>query len=391
MKFKRIIALVLCVVSLSVMLIGCEEDMTQYWLDYYKNENKGQPVDVPDVDIDLYIIKGDEMSDDTYITKTVQDKINQYLYETYSTKLNIKYLSAADYASEIDKFTSETSGIVLVDSPETMEKLSGKLVDLDPYLTSDSYASKGYGKLNTQIAISLLDAARVTENGVEKLYCIPNNHVIGSYEYIVIDKAIAANLLYANSTLQNMTSWELTADLRDYAVANYDFADGVIPAIAEVDYANYDPNSGAVVTRVVNAPYEAKAAIEAENMIVNIAKYPVADKNEAYSSAFAVLEGTPVDPEDTTKKVAFDLYSERAMQVIYEINSNSTIRNLLQYGVENVNYHLDENNIVVPNAEKRYDMNILYTGDIFKALYNDNWTAEDATFGKLQNKDSDKK
>ncbi len=390
MKLKRIIALVLCVVSLSVMLIGCEEDMTQYWLDYYKSENKGQPVDIPDVDIDFYIIKGEEMSSDVYITKTVQDKINQYLYEKYNTKINIIYTSANDYAAEIDKFTSESSGIVLVNSEETMEKLSGKLVDLNPYLTSDSYASQGYGKLNTQIAISLVEAARVVENGAEKLYCIPNNHIIGSYEYIVINKAIASSLLYPNSTLAGMTSWDLTADLRADAEANLTFADGTLVAIEEVDYADYNPASGAVVTRIVNAPYEAKAAIEAENMIVNIAKYPAADKAEAYSSAFAILEGTPVDPEDNTKKVAYELYTERAMQVIYEINANSEIRNLLQYGVENVNYHLDENNIVVPNMEKRYDMNLLYTGDIFKALYSSTWSAEDAAYGKLQNKDSDK-
>ena len=390
MKLKRVFALVLCVVMFSALLVGCEEDMTQHWLDYYKAENKGQPVDIPEVVIDFYIIKGDEMSEDPNITKTVQDKLNQYFTQKYNTKLNIKYYTESEYASVVDGFTDETSGIVLVNSYEMMDKLSGKFVDVNPYLTSDDYMSQGYGKLNTQISISLLDAARIVENGVEKLYCVPNNHIIGSYEYIVIDKAVATKLLYAKSTLENMTSWELTESLREDAINHYTFADGVVPFIESVDYADYDANSGAVVTRVVNAPYEAKAIIEGNNMIVNVASYPVADKYEAYSSAFAILNAAPVSPTNASEKVDFALYSERAIQVIYEINANSEIRNLLQYGVENVNYFLDEHNLVVPNDEKRYDMNLVYTGDVFKALYSSEWTKEDAEFGKLQNKDSDK-
>ena len=126
MKLKRVFALVLCVVMFSALLVGCEEDMTQHWLDYYKAENKGQPVDIPEVVIDFYIIKGDEMSEDPNITKTVQDKINQYFTRKYNTKLNIKYYTESEYASVVDGFTDETSGIVLVNSYEMMDKLSGK-------------------------------------------------------------------------------------------------------------------------------------------------------------------------------------------------------------------------------------------------------------------------
>jgi hypothetical protein len=312
--------------------------------------------------------------------------MNQYFYLTYHTNVKIHYISASDYASEIDKLTAESKGIVLIDSEETMEKLSGKLIDINPYLVSDDFKGRGYGKLNKQITTALLDAARVVENGVEKLYCIPNNHVIGSYEYIVINKAAASSLLYANSTLAEMTSWELTESLRNDAALNLDSP----IFIEEVDYKDYDPASGAVVTRVVNAPYEAKAAIEAGNMIVNIAKYPVADKAEAYSSAFGILKGTAKGAKDNAETTELTVYTERAMQIIYEINSNKNIRNLLQYGVENVNYSLDKNGVVVPIEDKRYDMNILHTGDVFVAHYSEYWTALDAENGLKQNKDTDK-
>ena len=43
MNFKRILALIFCVVAFSTMLVGCEEDVTQKWLDYYKDNDIGQP------------------------------------------------------------------------------------------------------------------------------------------------------------------------------------------------------------------------------------------------------------------------------------------------------------------------------------------------------------
>ncbi len=377
MSFKKIIAMLLCILSLSTMLVGCkEENETDRWLKYYKDENKGQPVEVPNVDIDFYIIKGENEKMTDSITKPVQDKLNQYFYETYHTKVNIKYIAEADYAAQIDSFTADSSGIVLINSEATMDSLSGKLIDLNPYLTSDAYMSKGYGKLNTQISTALLDAATVIENGTEKLYCVPNNHIIGNYEYLVINKTKAAELLYANSELSEMTSAELASELIEAAGETFPLT----PVEYKKDIVFTD-----VVTYVVNAPFEAKKAIEAAGMIVNVAEYPIADKTEVYSSAFAVLKGTPADPADSTKKVEYELYAERAMQVIYEINSNTAIRNLLQYGVENVNYHR-ENGIVKFSDDKPYEMNLIYTGDIFKAYYSDAWTKEQAENGLAQNK-----
>ncbi|MBQ8321925.1 MAG: hypothetical protein IJX92_06130 [Clostridia bacterium] len=391
MKIKKILALLLCVVMFSVMLVSCEQDETQYWLDWYKDNNIGQPVDVENVKIPLYIIQGDEMSADYNVKKTVNDKINQYLSDKYSTTVEIIYLDESkvvegntvdEYANAIASFSASSTGIVLINSADVMEQLSGKLVDLNPYLISSDYASAGYGTLNKQITTSLIKGAKVVENGVEKMYCIPNNHIVGNYEYIVINKAAAKAQLYAESDLLAMNTWEMTEELRS-ALGDSSTGDGV-------DYADFDPDNAAAVTRVINAPYAARAEIESYGNIVNISAYPTVDDDEVYSSAFAVLKGTPLKVDSETVLVDYAVYAERAMQVIYEINTNETVRNLLQYGVENVNYSIDENGIVKPNADKRYDMNLLYTGDIFKALYSEGWTKEDADYGVLQNKDSEK-
>jgi len=383
MNIKKLVALLLCVISFSTLLVSCKEkDETQLWLDKYKEMGKGQPQVIETVNIDFYIIKGDEMSTDPNITKTVQDKINQYLFATYHTNINLVYISESDYAETVSGFTSATSGIVLINSEETMDSLKGKLVDLYPFIHADEYKSKKYGQLNKQITTSLMDAATINEQGVEKLYCIPNNHVIGSYEYIVINKELVGSigLPYSNSQFADMTTWESTDDIRAAAKTEL----GIISDnFASVEYDDYDYNSGAIVTRVINAPYEAKALMESDNIVVNVSKYPEANNAEVCSSAFAVLSAAPTS-------VDFDLYKERAMQVIYEVNANVEIRNLLQYGVENVNYYRDQEGIVHPHVEKRYDMNLLYTGDIFQAYFSQKWTEADKLNGELQNKDSEK-
>ena len=104
-----------------------------------------------------------------------------------------------------------------------------------------------------------------------------------------------------------MTTWESTDDIRAAAKTEL----GIISDnFASVEYDDYDYNSGAIVTRVINAPYEAKALMESDNIVVNVSKYPEANNAEVCSSAFAVLSAAPTS-------VDFDLYKERAMQVIY--------------------------------------------------------------------------
>lgn len=394
MKFNKIFALILCIACFATMLVGCAEvDDNQFWIDKYKEMGKGQPEVIETVNLDFYIIKGEGMSEDKDVTKTVQDKINQYLSGKYYTNLNIKYISEADYTATINGFTEETSGIVLINSADTMDLLSGKLVDLYSFIHGDQYKAEGFGQLNKQISTSLMNAAIVEERGVEKLFCVPNNHVIGSYELIVVNKALAfeAGYPYSESGFAALNSWEATADLR--------IAAGLVgDEFSNVDYKDFDPESGAVVTKVVNAPYEAIEAIkdiEGMELVVNVAEYPAVDDAEVYSSAFAILNAAPkvyaADNTTVERVVDFDVYKLRAMQVIYAINTSVELRNLLQYGVENINYTLDASTqIVTLNSEKPYDMKLEYTGDVFKAYYSDSWTKKDSENGAFQNKDSEK-
>ena len=76
------------------------------------------------------------------------------------------------------------------------------------------------------------------------------------------------------------------------------------------------------------------------------------------------------------------------MEILYTINADKTVRNLLQYGVENTHYTLTDDNYIVPTENNSYNMNLLYTGDMFNAYYCEKWTKDMAVNGDKQNSQS---
>jgi len=85
---------------------------------------------------------------------------------------------------------------------------------------------------------------------------------------------------------------------------------------------------------------------------------------------------------------------ERAMEIVYAINTNLTVRNTLQYGVENTNFRLHEDGSVEiinsgAGSNYTYNMNREYTGDVLKAYYlGSEWTPAMADSVKRQNNES---
>ena len=132
---------------------------------------------------------------------------------------------------------------------------------------------------------------------------------------------------------------------------------------------------------IQNGAYELKGQLEANNKnVCNIIQNPTVDLAEAYSSAFAI-----VNTEN-------DVVDDRAMQIIYALNSDVELRNLLQYGVYGTNYTLSDDGeiLMVSDEMNTYRMKLEYTGNIFVASYCDEigWTAEVAANGEKQNADS---
>ncbi|MBQ8583195.1 MAG: hypothetical protein IJ488_01115 [Clostridia bacterium] len=390
---KKIIAMLLSAVLLSFALVSCDEFDPDYWKDKYGV----QDTTVYNVYYDFYVITEDGTDEPAKVT--VNDSINQLL-KKYNTQVKIHYLTATEYQTALKadveagptdlsntEFRNYLYGgrIVLINDKSMLDEYNFK--DLAPYLES-----KKFGDLAPDYKSPLLDAAYV--NGA--LYGVPNNRVFGSYDYIQINREIAERKLgvSAQTTLLSITSMddehalELKAKIAEYNANNDP---------GEADLVESD-----VITLVTDKPYEYKQTEEAKKVegtarqqyIVNVARYPVANADEAYASAYGVLpsanktEAGKNEQGEDIQVVLVD-YTDRAMEIIYALNKDKNIRNTLQYGVKGANYTVVDGIVVKSTEEDRvYNMNIEYTGNVFIASYSDVWTADAAKYGLEQNKHS---
>lgn len=104
--------------------------------------------------------------------------------------------------------------------------------------------------------------------------------------------------------------------------------------------------------------------------------YPTAAASDIYGNMFAVATTT--------------LDVDRSMQIVTYLNTNTEVRNLLQYGIEGQHYTV-ENGTVSRVADKMgnyYDMDIYATGNAFLAYPEPGMDASIWENGKKQNRDS---
>ena len=261
---KKILSLILCLAMACAFLVSCGDgEIGDYIKNYPETDNT-----VERLDLNLYIVTGDSTTENAKVS--VSTRIAGYTKTDYSTVLNVHYVSAASYEKTVNDAIKNggqnTPHIILITSKamfDTLHSATGgsKLVDLTEY-----YASKAYGRLNTQIAESLLDASRIDG----KLYTVPNNHVVAEYEYLVINKEVAVQTLHY--TNEEISGYKSLADAQEL--------------IAEMEAAGYQNVSELV--RVVSGPYELRETLSVDSFC-NVIKVPTVTSEEAFSSAFAIV------------------------------------------------------------------------------------------------------
>ena len=383
---KKFLCVLLCLVFTALALVGCGEVERDGWL---KDEYKDYETDnaIPEISLNLYVVvedrtelEGSVPSDTTgkigVVTQainTVNNAIKDFTSTNYHSEVNVIYVKESDYDSVVydavnaENGAANAANIVLVNSYELMQKLyaTGKLCPLDSYLDTTDF-----GKLNNNNVIpqSLVSASRIDEisadgKKVQTLYSIPNNHVVGSYEYLLINKKVAQELKFDETTVRSYNSYEAASLL--------------VEAIKASSYNLSD------VVSLVPGNYEDRFLYEEQGYYCNVVKNPVADKNEAFLSAFAIVK-RDTNPND---KVDVD---RRAMEIVYNINMNVELRNLLQYGVVGSNYTIENNTVERADGVNGYYMNLIYTGSVFTAYYCTDlgWSAEAKSNASVQNNDS---
>ena len=362
---RKILSLLLCLVIACLALTSCVDEIIGEDLPGYLEENPNTERSL--YELDFYIVTGAETTDSAITTVTRE--INTYLEEKYKTKLNIHFVKPSEnYEDKVNGAVNvsgkDRADIVLVAGIDMFESLyeADKLVALNTY-----YFSKEFGRLKSadMMCPALLEASSVVESDGEvdtsMYYVVPNNRVVGSYDYIMVNKEMAKFLNFAcegtgegNKVLQ-MTSTDSEAYLE--LIAARDTYQN------ELRTAGFNPDE--LVILLDNQSYLDRLSYVEDGYICVEAATPVVSAEEAHESSFAIIA------QDGNADANAEHY-QRCMEVIYCINTDATLRNLLQYGVRNTHYAADVDGIVTSiDAENPYEMNLLYTGNIFMAYYND--------------------
>ncbi len=105
-----------------------------------------------------------------------------------------------------------------------------------------------------------------------------------------------------------------------------------------------------------------------------VVKYPEADEYSLYGNMYGVS--------------ANSTRTQACMQVLTLLNTNSEIRNILQYGIEGVNYVIDEDTGCLRRLNDTYLMNIERTGNCFIAYPEEGLPVDYWEYSKKQNNDA---
>lgn len=357
---KRFLCLLLAIVMTLGVLVSCEDNLIDEANTLLEENSDKKPPEVQKVDLDFYIIEGAGSEPDAQ--RAVANKIKDEFEDRYNTRVTTHFISADQYYDTVvNAHKTREAGkisVALVNSEALYNDLADNDVLVDLYKL---YENTTYGTLNAQIPTLLLPRVLLPgsteENKLYASYAVPNNHVYGEYKYVLINKELAkaagvvpaaqdcdseeaANALIADFDEKYLTNSTINAVLQQYNLDN-----------------GTNLATGADIVRWgVVGNYEDIVKAQDE-WFCNIVEYPEATLADVYSSCFVALGDQSL--------------AERAMQIIYSINTDEEIRNLLQYGVENINYKKIGDNAVMPitSGTATYNMYLKYTGDIFKAYY----------------------
>ena len=331
---KKFWSLILCLVVVCMSLVGCGDEPIGGYIENYPETTET----VERLDLNLYIITGDATQENAKIS--VATRIAGHTKTDYNTSLNVKYVSAADYEATVMNAIAaggkDAPHIVLINSESMLNSLlnaegGSKILDLTSY-----YKTREFGRLNTQISAGLLSASKIDG----KYYTVPNNRIIGEYTYVVIDKAVLYDYHYTNKEILAVNTVEAVNNLKADLISKSLVPEETVSSLVRIETGSYERR------------YELD-----DTGFCNVISTPKVTAADAFASAFAVV--------NTSQK-----YNERAMKMIYAINNDTELRNLLQYGVQGANYDIVDGDIVsVVDDKNTYQMNLDYTGDLFKASY----------------------
>ena len=284
-------------------------------------------------------------------------------------------------------------------------------------------------KLKDFIYDAFLSSAKTLGDGT---YAIPNNDIMGEYTYLLLNKELLKKYYYD----AKLADIKTLADIEDFMADIAKYEKNVIPCAGKgelynVHYWTIDPDTYAYDAdkfQIVGQVYTTGATLGTNmifgnllrnenyvNQVITLKKfeennYFVENFKETDTYAARIITGgaelekiygedyemvvleKPMASEETLFGSMFGVGAytasiARSMEIITFLNTNSDFRNLLQYGIKDINYRVDEKGELT-RENKNYMMDLRKTGNIFIAYPEEEMDADAWTWGIKQNLDA---
>ena len=300
----------------------------------------------------------------------------------------------------------------------------GYLYSLNSYITSESASYPRFKKI---IKNDLISSLVINKN----LYAVPNNrdYARDEYKFILINKELADSTgvtIDVNDIKTILDCEELINKIGALGVA------GVVPFVGTENDApglihwGADADKSVIVStndstapttvldneaylnytllykKLVESGFAKSSLADGEKAGVSFVEGTLSSVEEYANDYYVIKTETPVLDEEAVYGSMFAIseYSidyDRAMTVLYALNTDSEIRTLLQYGIQDVDYTLDytedEENPTIKlvrdaNGNIIYNMNNDYTGNGYITYREEGTTFDDWNYVKSVNYDS---
>lgn len=469
---KKFLCIVMCLTMFLVpMLTGCGETATD-------GEEAVADTEVVRYPMTLSLwLPTDENTTDEAI-KLVETELNKLTTAKYDTAIELHAISADDYAKAIeDKLLSIDdvkkaqekakadaekervdnihSGIVATDAVETEEVDDNGETTFEAETTVDEYGQsitiypaveddqldiflvKGYDEYLNYIEEGLVQAldSEMSDIGkklssyiyphfldmadIDGLYGIPNNHQLGEYQFLLVNKRLVDEWSYSADELTTLTACEdFIRDMGALKASGNASLSGVTPLLGECEAANMiffngegnfslgaEPSLlcaqltadtpylltaeellpqrlfGSQYTKVLGMMKRLKASGYVGNgniednseFAVGVVSGNHTDIEKYEDDYYVYIHGVPVATEKDVFESVFcvSTYSKdvsRAMEIITYLNTDESMKTILQYGVEGTHWKADktaDGEDTIKIISNDYKMNNVDTGNVY--------------------------
>lgn len=437
MKFRRIVPLISLILLLSI-LTGCKSAIDKS-RDYINEHQPSKPEGL--VTLNLYLPSEGEIPQDD--VNAMQDQFNAVIATKYNTQVVFHLIPQEQYDAVLEEkldaayqnnlktdedptrlpfageaqTVTDADGVVRRAYPDetavqldifavtSLEKLTtaqtkyAALQDLSDFVLrlSSTGARQGLSKV-------IFDNAYVTnsETGEKTYPGVPANFIVGEYRYLFLSKnCIEAARSAILSAAKNARDTFKDPDADAQRAAEYQELCEIISALEirkfpeavlhtnnlnliteTVDnfYNRYPDDKPAEPYRFETGDYRLRESAAGEYEIC-VVSYPNLNRRDIFTGMYCVS--------------AFCANTDRAIQVLEELNTNPRLHTILQFGADGIHYTTSNdaagNPVITPTAAgARYQMNLRYTGNA-ACLYACPARQIDSEYGRyliLQNNDA---